>query len=360
MEINRENYEIYILDYYDGAISKEAKLQLFAFLDANPELKAEFDNFENINISDLSPTITFDFKESLKKENTSTFITESNCTEFFIADAEGDLLPTQKKQLDVFLSQNTHLFNDFQIFKKLKLTPDQNIVYQEKAKLKRYAIFGMHLNKKKVYQTISIAASFIILAGVSSLFLNNVIEKPVVDLKNITAGITNYKSENSVKLSNSDKTLINTNESLDNHIKIKNSRHLSQSHLAQNSKKETVSETIPQRDLSSITSIESKESNLLAINTKNNIIAEDRVYYTSLLDLISFAEEKPDIESFEISPEKFKQAILNPDLIKDQPIAEAGSFFKNVAIVGLSKIEALGNDLKDTYLAVEKRFEKNK
>lgn len=360
MKINRENYEIFILDYYDGAISEDVKLQLFAFLEANPDLKSEFENFENICITELSPSITFDFKESLKKENTSTLITESNCTEFFIADAEGDLLPTQKKQLDIFLSNNTHLFNDFQIFKKTKLIPDQKIVFQEKAKLKRYAIFGMHLNKKKVYQTISIAASFIILAGASSLFINNVIEKPVVEIKNLTAEITNHKSVNSEKYSNSDKTVIKASETIDNINRIKNPTHLSQSNLAQNNNKEIASETISQRDMSSITSIESKESNLLAINTNNNIIAEDRVYYTSLLDLISFAEEKPDIESFEISPEKFKQAILNSDLIKDQPIAEAGSFFKNVAIVGLSKIEALGNDIKDTYLAVEKRFEKNK
>ena len=356
MEINKENYEIFIIDYYDGAISEEAKLQLFAFLEANPELKAEFESYDNISISEIAPALTFDFKESLKKNNVSGIINETNCNEYFIADAEGDLTAVQKKQLGIFLSQNPDLFNDYELIKKLKLIPDQQIVFQQKAKLKRYALFGMQLNKKIIYQTASIAASFLLIAGISSLFYNNIIEKPSDNFKNITAGISAYNTDKTNQQQNAGKTL-NTIKS-DNNTIVVSQKNNNKELLAQATKKEDISNIQTETERISISGIVSKETTLLANKSSDEIKVEDRLYYTSLLDLMAFTDERPNIESIEISPEKFKEAILNTDLVKNQPIAEAGSFIKNVAIVGLSKLESLGTDIKDGYLAVEKRFER--
>lgn len=43
MSINKSNYEAFILDYLEGQLSADQKAALFSFLDAHPELAAEFD-----------------------------------------------------------------------------------------------------------------------------------------------------------------------------------------------------------------------------------------------------------------------------------------------------------------------------
>ncbi len=43
MNITKNNYEAYILDYLEGQLSDEGKAELFRFLDAHPDLAAEFD-----------------------------------------------------------------------------------------------------------------------------------------------------------------------------------------------------------------------------------------------------------------------------------------------------------------------------
>lgn len=352
MDINRENYEIFFLDYYEGAISEEAKLQLIAFLEVNPDLKEEFESFENICITDTSNSITFDFKESLKKQNTTTLINATNYHEFFIADTEGDLLPAQKKQLDVFLSQNTHLFNDYQLYKSIKLVPDQSIVYQQKAALKRFVIFGLPLHKKIIYQTASVAASLLLIASVSlSYFNNTTIEKPI-------ANISSNKLVNNIINKN---TIIKPKESV---LKIANTiakTNDNQKNAASSEKEFSKIQANAEiaRDFTRINALSSKEIQQLAnVKTEMASTYDNRTYYTSLVDLIAFSDENIKKENIETSPDSFKNTILNSDLIKNQPIAEAGSFLKNAAIVGLSKIESLSSDIKDTYLAVEKRFER--
>ncbi|MBI1266605.1 MAG: hypothetical protein GC193_04140 [Cryomorphaceae bacterium] len=43
MKITRENYEAYLLDFAEGVFSADQQAELFAFLEANPDLNAEFD-----------------------------------------------------------------------------------------------------------------------------------------------------------------------------------------------------------------------------------------------------------------------------------------------------------------------------
>jgi hypothetical protein len=43
MKITRENYEAYLLDYAEGVLSADQRAELFAFLEANPDLDADFD-----------------------------------------------------------------------------------------------------------------------------------------------------------------------------------------------------------------------------------------------------------------------------------------------------------------------------
>ena len=54
MKINLHNYEAVFLDYYEGNLSAEDVSELLLFLENHPELKEDFESFENIVLV-LSP-----------------------------------------------------------------------------------------------------------------------------------------------------------------------------------------------------------------------------------------------------------------------------------------------------------------
>ncbi|MBU3926885.1 MAG: hypothetical protein KKB74_03700, partial [Bacteroidetes bacterium] len=63
--IDLKNYEIFVIDYLDGQLSKAEETALLAFLDQHPDLK---DDFEGLELATLEPiTIEADFKQELKK-----------------------------------------------------------------------------------------------------------------------------------------------------------------------------------------------------------------------------------------------------------------------------------------------------
>ena len=86
MKINRNNYEIFFLDYHEGNLDAAKLEELLIFVENNPDLKEEFENFEEISIP-IDESIKFDLKKSLKKTsfiNTKN-INEENYEKFFIA-----------------------------------------------------------------------------------------------------------------------------------------------------------------------------------------------------------------------------------------------------------------------------------
>ncbi|KXK46137.1 MAG: hypothetical protein UZ10_BCD003001461 [Bacteroidetes bacterium OLB10] len=64
--INRENYEIWFIDYFDGKLSPEQTAELLLFLEENGDLKLEFDSFSNITLPEQD--VKFENKMSLKKK----------------------------------------------------------------------------------------------------------------------------------------------------------------------------------------------------------------------------------------------------------------------------------------------------
>ena len=160
MKITRYNYEIFFIDYFDGRLSKEQKKELFNFLSIYPDLKAEFDEFEMINLPEEN--IEFPNKELLKKSNVVEVsnINENNYEYYFIAWHEGDLSNNEKFRLEEFLRLNPELNKDFELYKLTKLKADTSVIYQDKKSLKKH-IIGTNY-KKILYYSISVAASLLI------------------------------------------------------------------------------------------------------------------------------------------------------------------------------------------------------
>ncbi|HKK10128.1 MAG TPA: hypothetical protein VJ939_04790, partial [Bacteroidales bacterium] len=137
MKINKGNYELFFVDYFDGNLSGESKKELFAFLEQNPELKAEFESFEPVVLP--PENITYPDKASLRKQQIvpTGSINEENYEDFLIAYAEKDLTKQEEVLLQQFFKKNPSLREESEKYAKLKLHPDKDIIFENKEELKK-------------------------------------------------------------------------------------------------------------------------------------------------------------------------------------------------------------------------------
>lgn len=131
MNINKNNYEAFFLDYHEGNLSPQQVADLLLFVEQHPELKEEFESFENVTLDDLS-NVSFENKSSLKKE-----ITLENKEDYFIRSVENTLTPAEKILLESFVKQHPKFLPELELFKKTKVFADASIVFENKEALKR-------------------------------------------------------------------------------------------------------------------------------------------------------------------------------------------------------------------------------
>lgn len=72
MKFNKENYEEYALDYLEDTMSPEDRLQFESFLWRNPDIKAEFDDFQLIYLPEPNLSVKFPGRERLIRPVTAT------------------------------------------------------------------------------------------------------------------------------------------------------------------------------------------------------------------------------------------------------------------------------------------------
>lgn len=170
MKINRNNYEIFFLDYHEGNLTPAMVEELLIFVENNPDLKEEFENFEEIIIP-VDESIKFDIKDGLKKTsfiNTEN-INEENYEKLFIAFFESDLSENEKTKLFDFIDRNPSLKKEFDLTGKIHLKADKTIIYENKSSLKKYPFS----TRKIISYSVSIAASLLILVGIYFLMTPN-------------------------------------------------------------------------------------------------------------------------------------------------------------------------------------------
>ena len=132
MEVNLNNYQVWISDYYDGSLSDAEEKKLLHFLELNPDLMHEFNSFGRLTLyPDISIRID---KASLKKEldNEDPEAIE-HCA---IALAENDLGPETEREFSSLLIRSEKARTEAETYKTLRLKPD-NTIYPDKITLKR-------------------------------------------------------------------------------------------------------------------------------------------------------------------------------------------------------------------------------
>jgi hypothetical protein len=160
MTINRENYELYALDYLEGRLSIREELQMKKFLSDNPDILEEVNSLETpFDINKNS--VTIDKSTMFRSISNIAVISPENFEEFCIAYYERDLDVRSSAMLKEYIQQQPKLMELFELYARLIFSPDRQVKYPKKGLLRKLELKAA---KKNIYALISvIAASLIII-----------------------------------------------------------------------------------------------------------------------------------------------------------------------------------------------------
>jgi hypothetical protein len=135
MQIDRSNYEIWLIDWVDGNLSEIQAERLKAFLNENPDILEEYSELATFRLS--TPANSFTHKDKLKKKGTD--ISESQFEYLCVAFLEKDLSSDQQSELKELIDLYPEKKKSFELIQKMKLLPE-DIKYEKKKKLIRRTI----------------------------------------------------------------------------------------------------------------------------------------------------------------------------------------------------------------------------
>lgn len=173
MIINRQNYQIWITDYYDGRLDAFQAEVLMDFLSDNPDLKAEFEDYPGLSVS--PPEHSSPDKNELLR--TPDELTNEQVDHFSIAYWENDLDEKQKGEIEALAKTDPRFRKNLGIYGKIKLKADQS-EYPGKSMLLK--IPARRRRTGIMLTALSTAASIAILAGLF-LILNRQSPAPSPD-----------------------------------------------------------------------------------------------------------------------------------------------------------------------------------
>ncbi len=159
MKVNENNYQEYIVDYYDNKLSAAQQKGLMSFLDRHPDCKLEFTAFGEFQV-EPDASITFD-KSTLRKNEiiAENKINEDNYEAFLIEDLENTISKEDKEDLNSFRNKNPQLEHEFKTVSQLKLVPDLNLSYPNKDALKKTIVLPFY--QRLLYYGVGIAAALL-------------------------------------------------------------------------------------------------------------------------------------------------------------------------------------------------------
>jgi hypothetical protein len=168
MEININNYEVYVIDFIDGMLNEIDTANLLIFLNQNPALKEEFEILINSSNLISFENKSFDSSSLFKPTN----INVNNYTEKLIAFIENDLSQTEKEVLLSEINRYPELKKEYELFFKTKLTPDSKVLFNNKESLIKTPFRIIPL-----YTKISAIAALFIAVFIVFYFANNFFSK---------------------------------------------------------------------------------------------------------------------------------------------------------------------------------------
>lgn len=163
MSINRENYEVFFVDYLDGNLNEQQISELQAFLALNPDLKDELNDIDTVKLQPAE--IQFQHKDSLKKSVPPVTAKQATFEELCVAKLEGELSASESAHFEEITKNDEAKRKEFLLFTKTRLVADTSIVFPNKQKLKRKAaVLFLGANQHWTAAVMSIAATLLLFA----------------------------------------------------------------------------------------------------------------------------------------------------------------------------------------------------
>lgn len=172
MKINRNNYEVYFIDYLEGKLDEKLVDDFLEFLQQNPDLKQELALFESVSVA--PEEITFDKKELLFKEK---YDSEIEFNQAAISILEGDSTSSEKADFEKYLLTHPQKDKEILLFSKTKLIPDTSITFSKKNKL-----YKRPVGRTIVFWSVRVAA-ILLLAVTFYILIDNSSEKIVPQIQ---------------------------------------------------------------------------------------------------------------------------------------------------------------------------------
>ena len=139
MNIDRYNYEAFLLDFLEGRLSEEEVNALLVFLQQHPEMEDAMYHFESITLN--KDNILLKDKELLFKNlDEISAVDRINFEEFCIARTEKQLSRKGEQMLQEYLSGHPEKEMELLQYEKLRLKADTRIRFPHKAALKKYSL----------------------------------------------------------------------------------------------------------------------------------------------------------------------------------------------------------------------------
>ncbi len=130
--ITRNNYEAYLLDYYEENLSPELMAELMLFFENNSDLKEDLEDFELLTLNPSEDKLST--KTHLKIEE--GLITLINFEDFIIAEVEGENTKEESEALLLFLESNPNKKETLLAYQQTKLIAP-TLIFGDKPSLKR-------------------------------------------------------------------------------------------------------------------------------------------------------------------------------------------------------------------------------
>jgi hypothetical protein len=158
MNIDKSNYEIWLIDWLDGNLSNQQVDQVRIFLDQNPDLREEFNDSASL-LTD-SPDLSYRHKQNLRKSPSE--IPASQFDYLCIAFLENDLTASQKAELLEIVSKYPDKRRTFELIQKTRL-PLKETVFKNKRRLHRRTVFQKAISLSLIGVSAAAAISVFVL-----------------------------------------------------------------------------------------------------------------------------------------------------------------------------------------------------
>lgn len=166
MNINRYNYEEFFLLYVDNELTKAERLEVEAFVDANPDLREELNILNELKLKPETG-IRFNGKELLMKpEAGNGLINATNYEEFFVLYVDDELTAAERREVETFAASNPALQQELNLLLQTKVEPEHAIVFPDKSLLYKQP----KTDRKPVFilwtRVIAVAAMLLVALGI--------------------------------------------------------------------------------------------------------------------------------------------------------------------------------------------------